>query len=197
MGRDRRYPQWYHPGLLLRWYPRRGAAGCTGQVGLATGRASVSPQESTLWHADVLEAYEAKRQSRGNGVSRLSCRKKSRDIMHRKTAIGMMALTVVAMPAALYAFATVAMWPNSTFEQLFETVDSPMITRKVVLQRLNAEGYGQHATSFVAVETEAQFVARLADIKRRVPSKRIGLEARGEGRTANNPVELDWRASGN
>jgi hypothetical protein len=47
-----------------------------------------------------------------------------------------------------------------------------MITRKVVLQRLNAGGYGQHATSFVDVETEAQFVARLADLKRRVPSKR-------------------------
>ena len=73
--------------------------------------------------------------------------------------------------------------------------DSPMITRKVVLQRLNAEGYGQHATSFVDVETEAQFVARLADIKRRAPNKRIGLEARCEG--PSNPVELDWRASGN
>ena len=116
--------------------------------------------------------------------------------MQRKTAIGVMALTVVGMPAALYAFATVAMWPSSTFEQLFETVDSPMITRKVVLQRLNAEGYGQHATSFVGVETEAQFAARLADIKRREPSKRIGLEARYQGR-ADNPVEIDWRASGN
>jgi hypothetical protein len=91
--------------------------------------------------------------------------------MRRKTAIGIMALTVVAMPAALYAFATVVMWPNSTFEQLFETADSPMMTRKVVLQRLNAEGYGQHATSFVDVQTEAQFAAKLADIKRRVPSK--------------------------
>jgi len=112
--------------------------------------------------------------------------------MRRKTVIGVMALTVVVMPAALYAF----LWPNSTFEQLFETVDSPMITRKVVLQRLNAEGYAQHAASFVGVETEAQFVARLGDIKRRELSKRIGLEARYEGR-ANNPAELGARASGN
>jgi hypothetical protein len=50
--------------------------------------------------------------------------------MRRKTAIGVMALTLVVMPAALYGFATVVMWPNSTFEQLFETADSPMMTRK-------------------------------------------------------------------
>jgi hypothetical protein len=43
----------------------------------------------------------------------------------------------VAIPAALYAFATVAMWPNSTFEKLFETADSPMITQKVVLPALD------------------------------------------------------------
>ena len=79
--------------------------------------------------------------------------------MRRKTAIGVMALTLVVMPAAPYGFATVVMWPNSTFEQLFETADSPMMTRKVVLQRLNTEGYGQHATSFVDVQTEAQFAA--------------------------------------
>ena len=117
--------------------------------------------------------------------------------MRRKTAIWTMALTVVAIPAALYAFATVVMWPNSTFEQLFETADSPMMTRKVVLQRLNAEGYGQHATSFVDVQTEAQFAARLADLKRRVPSKRDGLEARGGGKSGDNPLALDWRASRN
>ena len=117
--------------------------------------------------------------------------------MRRKTAIGTMALTVVAIPTALYAFATVVMWPNSTFEQLFETADSPMMTRKVVLQRLNAEGYGQHATSFVDVHTEAQFAARLADLNRRVPSKRDGLEARGVGESCDNPLALDWRASRN
>ena len=117
--------------------------------------------------------------------------------MRRKTAIGTMALTVVAIPTALYAFATVVMWPNSTFEQLFETADSPMMTRKVVLQRLNAEGYGQHATSFVDVQTEAQFAARLADLKRRVPSKRDGLEARGGGEPGDNPLAVDWRASRN
>ena len=108
-----------------------------------------------------------------------------------------MALTVVVMPAALNGFAIVAMWPNSTFEQLFETADSPMMTRKVVQQRLNAEGYGQHAASFVDVETEAQFAAKLADIKRRVPSKRNGLEARGGGKPGDNPLALDWRASRN
>ena len=113
--------------------------------------------------------------------------------MRRKTAIGIMALTVVAMPAALYAFATVVMWPNSTFEQLFETADSPMMTRKAVLQSLNAEGYGQHATSFVDVQTEAQFAAKLADIKRREPSKRNGLEARGGGQSGDNPQAVDWR----
>ena len=49
--------------------------------------------------------------------------------MRRKTAIGVMAITVVAMPAALFALATVAMWPNSTFEELlFQTVDGQMIT---------------------------------------------------------------------
>jgi hypothetical protein len=104
-----------------------------------------------------------------------------------------MALTVVAMPAALYAFATVVMWPNSTFEQLFETADSPMMTRKVVLQRLNADGYGQHAASFVDVQTEAQFAAKLADINRRVPSKHNGLEARGVGESGDNPQAVDWR----
>jgi len=117
--------------------------------------------------------------------------------MWRKTAIGVMALTLVVMPAALYGFATVVMWPNSTFEQLFETADSPMMTRKVVLQRLNAEGYGQHATSFIDVQTEAQFAATLADIKRRVPSKRNALEARGGGEPGDNPLVLDWRASRN
>ena len=117
--------------------------------------------------------------------------------MRRSTAIGVMALTVVVMPAALYGFATVVMWPNSTFEQLFETADSPMMTRKVVLQRLNAGGYGQHATSFVDVQTEAQFAAKLDDIKRRVPSKRNGLEARGGGESGANPLFLDWRASRN
>jgi hypothetical protein len=67
-----------------------------------------------------------------------------------------------------------------------------MMTRKVVLQRLNAEGYGQHATSFVDVQTEAQFAAKLADIKRRVPSKRNGLRE-----PSDNPLALDWRASRN
>jgi hypothetical protein len=117
--------------------------------------------------------------------------------MRPKTAIGLVALTLVVMPAALYGFATVVMWPNSTFEQLFETADSPMMTRKVVLQRLNSEGYGQHATSFVDIQTEAQFAAKLADIKRRVPSKRNGLEARGVGESGDNPLALDWRASRN
>jgi hypothetical protein len=117
--------------------------------------------------------------------------------MRRRTATGVMALTLVVMPAALYGFATVVMWPNSTFEQLFETADSPMMTRKVVLQRLNAEGYGQHATSFIDVQTEAQFAATLADIKRRVPSKRNALEARGGGEPSDNPLVLDWRASRN
>ena len=117
--------------------------------------------------------------------------------MRCKTAIGVIVLTVVVMPAALYGFATVVMWPNSTFEQLFETADSPMMTRKVVLQRLNAEGYGQHATSFVDVQTEAQFAATLADIKRRAPSKRNGSEARGGGESGDNPLALDWRASRN
>jgi hypothetical protein len=50
--------------------------------------------------------------------------------------------------------------------ELFETVDTPMITRDVLLKRLNAEGYGQHAASFVDARSEAQFEARLADIKR-------------------------------
>ena len=60
--------------------------------------------------------------------------------MRRKTAIGVMAITVVAMPAALFALATVAMWPNSTFEELlFQKVDGQMITPKDVLHRLNAE----------------------------------------------------------
>ena len=113
--------------------------------------------------------------------------------MRRKTAIGIMALTVVAMPAALYAFATVVMWPNSTFEQLFETADSPMMTRKAVLQSLNAAGYAQDATSFIDVQTEAQFAAKLADIKRREPSKRNGLDARGRGESGDNPQAVDWR----
>ena len=72
------------------------------------------------------------------------------------------------MPAALFALLTVVMRPNSTFEELlFQTVDSPMMTRKDVLHRLNAEGYGEHATSFADVSTQAQFEARMADIKRR------------------------------
>jgi hypothetical protein len=117
--------------------------------------------------------------------------------MRRKPAIGLTALTVVVMPAALYGFAIVAMWPNSTVEQLFETGDSPMMTRKVLLQRLHAEGYGQQAASFVDVQTEAQFTAKLADIKRRVASKRNGLEALGGGESGDNPLALDWRASRN
>jgi hypothetical protein len=111
--------------------------------------------------------------------------------MRRKTAIGVMAITVVAMPAALFAFATVVMWPNSTFEELFETADTPMITRDVVLKRLNAEGYGQHAASFVDARTEAQLEARLADIKRRY---KPGLKVRDEG-AGPNAVRLDWRSS--
>ena len=111
--------------------------------------------------------------------------------MRRKTAIGVMAITVVAMPAALFAFATVVMWPNSTFEELFETVDSPMITPNLVVRRLNAEGYGQHAASFVDAWTEAQFEARLADLKRRY---KPGLKVRYEG-DGSNPVALDWRSS--
>ena len=111
--------------------------------------------------------------------------------MRRKTAIGVMAITVVAMPAALFAFATVVMWPNSTVEELFETVDTPMITRDVALKRLNAEGYGQHAASFVDARTEAQFEVRLADIKRRY---KPGLRVRDEG-AGPNAVRLDWRSS--
>ena len=111
--------------------------------------------------------------------------------MRRKTAIGVMAITVVAMPAALFAFATVVMWPNSTFEELFETVDSPMITRNFVLKRLDAEGYGHHAASFVDALTEAQFEARLADVKRRYKSD---LKVRGES-AGPNAVRLDWRSS--
>ena len=112
--------------------------------------------------------------------------------MRRKTAIGVMAITVVAMPAALFALATVVMWPNSTFEELlFEAVDSPMITRKDVLHRLNAEGYGQHAASFIDVWTEAQFEARLADIRRRY---RPGMKTRDDG-DGRNPAVLDWRPS--
>jgi hypothetical protein len=53
------------------------------------------------------------------------------------------------------------------------------------------------ATSFVDIQTEAQFDAKLADIKRRVPSKRNGLEARGVGESGDNPLALDWRASRN
>jgi hypothetical protein len=113
--------------------------------------------------------------------------------MRRKTAIGVMAITVVAMPAALFALATVVMWPNSTFEELlFETTDSPMMTHKVVLQRLNAQGYGEHAASFAGVWTEAQFEARLADIKRRYKRKDFQDKYEGGG---SNLVGPDWRSS--
>ena len=112
--------------------------------------------------------------------------------MRRKTAIGVMAITVIAMPAALFTLATVVMWPNSTFEELlFDPVDSRMMTHKVVLQRLNAEGYGQHAASFADVWTEAQFEARLADIKRR---HKPGMKTRDDG-DGRNPAVLDWRSS--
>ena len=110
--------------------------------------------------------------------------------MRRKTVIGVMAITVVAIPAALFALATVAIWPNSTFEELlFQTVDGQMITQKDVLHRLNAEGYGQHAASFADVWTEAQFEARLADIKRR---HKPGLKTRGDCH-GRSPAVLDWR----
>ena len=112
--------------------------------------------------------------------------------MRRKTAIGVMAITVVAMPVALFAFATVVMWPNSTFEELFETADSRMVTHAVVLQRLKTHGYERHAASFVNVWTEAQFEARLADIKRRY--RRKDFVDRYE-RDSRNPVGLDWRPS--
>ena len=108
--------------------------------------------------------------------------------MRRKTAIGVMAITVVAMPVALFAFATGVMWPNS-FEELFEAADSPMVTHTVVLRRLKTHGYEQHAASFVNVWTEAQFEARLADIKRRYKRKDF---VEGDG---SNPVELDWQPS--
>jgi hypothetical protein len=112
--------------------------------------------------------------------------------MRRKPAIGLTALTVVVMPAALYGFAIVAMWPNSTVEQLFETGDSPMMTRKVLLQRLHAEGYGQQAASFVDVQTEAQFTAKLADIKRRWQASAT-VWRRWAGAS---PATIHWRLTG-
>jgi hypothetical protein len=86
----------------------------------------------------------------------------------------------------------VVMWPNSTIEQLFETADSPMMTRKIVLQRLNAEGYGQHATSFVDVQTEAQFAATLADIKRR---RQASATVRKREAGAS-PATIRWHSTG-
>ena len=107
-----------------------------------------------------------------------------------QAAIGVLAITVLAMPAALFALAIVAMWPNSTFEELlFQKVDGQMITPKDVLHRLNAEGYGQHAASFADVWTEAQFEARLVDITRR---HKPGLKTRDDGH-GRSPAVLDWR----
>jgi hypothetical protein len=87
--------------------------------------------------------------------------------MRRKSAIAVVGTTVVALPTAIYGFATAVTWPNSTYEALFETVDSPMIVQEVVSQRLKAQGYEHYAASFVDVRNEAQFAARVADIKRR------------------------------
>ena len=99
--------------------------------------------------------------------------------MQRKTAIGVMAIAVVAMPAAIFALATLLMRPNSTFEELlFEAFDSRMIMKGRATS-IECRGLWQHAASFVGV------------IKRRY---RPGLKTRDDG-GGRDRAALDWRSS--